>query len=83
MQWLHAFAMNMLEFWMLEIILLVCEDRSAYLLTVLRIEERTCFSELEHMKFSMTQGVLNLKKFLRCLIPSNKLYPDDRILDIV
>lgn len=68
---------------MLEIILLVCEDRSAYLLTVLRIEERTCFSELEHMQFSMTQGVLNLKNFLRCLIPSIKLYPDDRILDIV
>lgn len=83
MQWLHAFEMNMLEFWMLEIILLVCEDRSAYLLTVLRMEDLTCFSELEHMQFSVTQGVLNLKKFLRYLTPSIKLYPDDRILDIV
>ena len=46
---------------MLEIILLVCEDRSAYLLTVLRMEDLTCFSELEHMQFSVTQGVLNLK----------------------
>ena len=73
----------MLEFWMLEIILLVCEDRSAYLLTVLRMEDLTCFSELEHMQFSVTQGVLNLKKFLRCLTPSIKLHPDDRILDIV
>lgn len=60
---------------MLEIILLVCEDRSAYLLTVLRMEDLACFSELEHMQFSVTQGVLNLKFFFKMLNSFHQTIP--------